>query len=76
MAELNQDLTDLENLFNSDGWKVLKKNIEQVFKNADNALHTISCSNRDIFVGKCLGVDEILGLEDILKEKINTEKDV
>ena len=69
-----QDLTELDQLFNSEGWKILKQEIEQVRLNADKTLHTISCPNREIYVGKCLGIEEILALEDILKDKIDKDK--
>jgi hypothetical protein len=44
-------------------WDDLKQELEQIYKNADDALKNISCEHREIYIGKCLAVQEILDLE-------------
>jgi len=40
-----------------------------VYKNADELVHTQNNAHREIYVGKCLAIKEILAIED----KINQE---
>ena len=74
MEQHNQKLLALEELFNSEGWEVLKENIQVVYDNADNVLHSITCPNREIYVGKCEAVKEILSIEAKAREEIEVSK--
>ena len=56
-------------MFQSQAWKDLLQEIQVVYKNADELVHTQNNAHREIYVGKCLAIKEILAIED----KINQE---
>ena len=59
----------LETFFNIPTWLDLKEEIDTIFANADNQLHTKGCMSRDFFAGKCEGINEILQIRNIVLEE-------
>lgn len=49
--------------FESQEWEDLRREVSQALKNADDKIHLPYCEKRDIWVGKYLGIKEILDLE-------------
>lgn len=50
-------------------WKDLKQEIQMCYDNADAALHAFNCLNRDIYVGKCLAIKEILNIDEVISHE-------
>ena len=56
-----QDRQDnLEDLFNHPGWEWFKQDLQRIYDNADSSLHSIGCTNREFYVGKCSTIKDIL----------------
>ena len=55
--------TRLQAFFESESWADLKEEIELCYTNADNALKSQDCSQREYFAGKCSAMKEILSLK-------------
>ena len=50
----------------SPDWKDLKLELEQIYNNADFVVHNTTSPNekREIYIGKCAAIKEVMGLED------------
>ena len=56
----------LKLFFQGEDWEDLKEEIQQVYDNADDLLHSKTCNDRDWYAGKCAGIQEIVDLEDTI----------
>ena len=63
-------LAHLQILFSQQEWKDWVTEMEITYKNADDVLHTLTCENRDIYIGKCLAIKELMTIEDKVKKEI------
>lgn len=64
---LNHDQQDyqasLEELFSLKGWEYFKEELRRIYENADSSLHSVGCTNREFYVGKCQAIKDILEVE-------------
>ena len=65
-----EHLNRLQVLFDQKEWEDFKQEVNQVYRNSDNSLHSVGCPNRDIFVGKCEAIKEILAIEEKVEKEI------
>ena len=79
MSNLTQEdlnrLIRLQDFFKSQEWEDLKVEVQQILNNARNTMESIGCTNREIYVGKIVGIKEVLQLEDIKYKNINSLKE-
>lgn len=69
MSKDKEHLLRLETFFKvSQEWQDLKGEIQQMYRNADTCVHGYSDTQREIHVGKCLGIQEVLDLEKQFKK--------
>ena len=54
-----QRLTELEELFNLQGWRWVEDILNRVYDNADMIVHGVSQSNREFYAGKCFAIKEV-----------------
>ena len=50
-------------------WKEVKALLlDVIYSNADSSLKAVNCKNRDIYVGKCLAIQEVFDAVREIKE--------
>ncbi len=64
-----EHLLKLQSLFQSEGWEDLKKELQQCKRNYDDKLHSVNCEKRDIYVGACMAIDDVLKIEKIVDKE-------
>ena len=68
--QYKEHLGRLQVLFQSREWQDYLQELEIIYRNSDSVVHSVNTPNRELFVGKCLAIEEIRQIEDKVEKEL------